>query len=575
MKKLLFLTLIFSLLSFLPCFAESHRTELDMPVYLGETEVNEVTEYDPDKKISLFSSSAVPDWLKNGGRNYYNYIGTTENGDLYQDLYDKLYKGLEIFAYDRYGNLYYYSPDEVYYLCIDISEYYGSLEGNQMFNTYFALLQDNPQIFYYGSTVRIFTTGSNAFFAMAVDNDYINGNDRITEADSITEGVLEYDEIINANMSNYAIEKKIHDKLILDNNYAYDENGDPSDAKYAHSIAGSLNNTYGGGVCESYAKTLQLLLNRYGVDNYFVCGYAGSEAHAWNMVRLDNGSYYCTDATWNDPSTSSGRHILYYRYFNMPYSEFYSNRNNSLTYFSEALPVCAEDTAYYTASYNTRVGYAENGDEVYQAPDVSEDETRITATTTESTTETTTIHTSTEGQTEVTTNFLQVIASDSVKPITISKLGSWQYGIFSNTGGYFAITTQNDSEIQVTVDEDCYIDFHIQFSGTGRLSVYIDDRLVSQYTQTTSAGIRVDKGMHKVRWVFDDLSSGGILSNICAYSLGDADFDGKVDITDAIYLVSNTTTEPNNIKYLDMDNDGRIGDADIAAIIRKAAGLTY
>ena len=81
--------------------------------------------------------------------------------------------------------------------------------------------------------------------------------------------------------------------------------------------------------------------------------------------------------------------------------------------------------------------------------------------------------------------------------------------------------------------------------------------------------------MHKVRWVFDDLSSGGILSNICAYSLGDADFDGKVDITDAIYLMSNTVTEPNNIKYMDMDNDGRIGDADISAIMRKAAGFTY
>lgn len=100
MKKLLFLTLIFSLLSILPCFAESHRTELDMPVYLGETEVNEVTEYNPDKKISLFSSSAAPDWLENGGKNYYNYIGTMENADLYHGLYDKLYKGLESFAYE-------------------------------------------------------------------------------------------------------------------------------------------------------------------------------------------------------------------------------------------------------------------------------------------------------------------------------------------------------------------------------------------------------------------------------------------------------------------------------------------
>ena len=259
----------------------------------------------------------------------------------------------------------------------------------------------------------------------------------------------------------------------------------------------------------------------------------------------------------------------------MPYSEFYSNRNNSLTYFPEALPECAEDTTYYTSSYNTRVGYAENGDAVYLAPDVSEDETRITTTTTEASTETTTVQTSTEGQAEVTTNSLQVIASNSVKPIIISELGSWQQGIFSNTGGYFACTTQNNSEIQIVVDEDCYMEFHVQFSGTGRLSVYIDDRPKAQYTGTSSAEIRVNKGIHRVRLVFDNLSSMGILSDICAYSLGDSNFDGTVDISDAIALMSGTVTELNNIKYTDMNNDGLIGEADITAIIRKAAGLAY
>lgn len=568
MKKIIFLTLLFSLLSITFCFAEEH---LGIPTYLGEAEAENITEYNPDSKVSFFSVFSEPDWLKNGSRNYYDYIGTIENGEMYQELYNRIYNSLESFAYDRYGNLYYLSADDTYYLCIDISKYYDTLDNEQIVNTFFALLQDNPQIFYHGSYIRILTSGGNAYFATSVDKTYINPEEKIAEADAITAGIAEYDLIINSNMSNYSIEKKIHDKLILDNNYAYDENGNPLMDRYAHSIAGSLNSTYGGGVCESYAKTMQLLLNRYGVDNYLVSGYAGTEAHAWNMVQLNNGNYYCTDATWDDP-TVSGQNWLYYRYFNMPYSTFYANRNNSLTYFPEAIPECANDTTYYTSSYSTRVGYADNGDVIFLAPDVREDETRIT-TTTESTTETTTVHITTEGQTEVTTNFLQVIADKTIKPITISRVGSWQYGIFSGTDRYFGLTSQNGAEIQTIVDEECYISFHVQFSGSGRLSVYVDDELVSQYTTASDSGILVGKGMHRIRWVFNELNTGGILSDVCAYYLGDADLNGKVDITDAIYMMSNTFVSPSETRHLDMDNSGSIGDDDIIAIIRKASGL--
>lgn len=50
-------------------------------------------------------------------------------------------------------------------------------------------------------------------------------------------------------------------------------------------------------VCAGYAKAMQYLLNRCGIE----CTYVTSETHAWNLVRLE-GDYYHLDVTWGDGS---------------------------------------------------------------------------------------------------------------------------------------------------------------------------------------------------------------------------------------------------------------------------------
>lgn len=72
---------------------------------------------------------------------------------------------------------------------------------------------------------------------------------------------------------------------------------------------------FGTGVCDSYSRAYNILLDRVGIGHARV----ESETHAWNAVQME-GDWYHIDPTWDDPGSAtvpvSGREN--HEYFGLP-----------------------------------------------------------------------------------------------------------------------------------------------------------------------------------------------------------------------------------------------------------------
>lgn len=76
-------------------------------------------------------------------------------------------------------------------------------------------------------------------------------------------------------------------------------------------------------VCESYAKTFELVANAVGLENVIVVGTANGGGHVWNMARFDDGEYYYIDVTWDDRGSYAS-----YTYFAKGTGYFIGTGNN-------------------------------------------------------------------------------------------------------------------------------------------------------------------------------------------------------------------------------------------------------
>ena len=134
--------------------------------------------------------------------------------------------------------------------------------------------------------------------------------------------------------STYQKVQAIYDWITRNVRYDYANLGNDSYLLQYTAYAAVINRT---AVCNGYAPLFYRLANDAGIDCRFITGTAGGY-HAWNIVRMDNGKYYCLDATWDEGQTN-------YRYFLKGTTEFgqdhtvITDENN--TYFWNQYPVSA------------------------------------------------------------------------------------------------------------------------------------------------------------------------------------------------------------------------------------------
>ena len=250
----------------------------------------------------------------------YNDFADKENGSLKQEAYNRMLKSCKTFETcesDLSGKTF----DEIVLNDLNLSI-------NDAVAVYFNFRHDNPQYYWLENQVYYsYYTGTNIIYSlqMNVYDEYLTYAERKRCNNVIDNAVKEY-AAIAANYSTVAEKAMaVHDTLIYRNDYLFNDDRTPSDSTTSHNIIGTIDKDMQGGVCESFAKTYQLLLNYLGIDNVYVV----SLDHAFSLVKLDDGKYYYVDSTWDENTKENT--INQYRWFGICKSQFENDSTSHIT----------------------------------------------------------------------------------------------------------------------------------------------------------------------------------------------------------------------------------------------------
>lgn len=156
------------------------------------------------------------------------------------------------------------------------------------------VMLDHPEIFYAdGYSFVKYTMGEEIKKVTFTGNFTCSEQERKMRESEIEEAVTRFLRGIDPEASDYEKVKAVYERVITNTDY---DRGAPDNQNICSVLL------HGDSVCQGYAKTVQYLLKRLNVPSVLVLGTVdNSEAHAWNLVRIDQ-EYYYVDATWGDAS---------------------------------------------------------------------------------------------------------------------------------------------------------------------------------------------------------------------------------------------------------------------------------
>lgn len=249
--------------------------------------------------------------------------------------------GKEKTAYDRllYGMLSYADR-------IDIRDCKLRMDGLQ--KVYSCIRNDYPELFFIPGSCNVFTSGK---LVTDCSPSYLYPKE---EALEYAKNIVQVKDLLLSQIKNlskyqqamyifnYIIDSTVYDEESF-NKFNSNNNSDDPSINTSSTILGTLFNKKA--LCEGYSRTFQYLTNACAIDCLYVTGTAKGESHAWNYILLD-GSYYCVDLTWCDPTNNGNTKT--FAYCMIDEKSFKKDRVSDVPY---ALPAC-NGTTYNYYNYN-------------------------------------------------------------------------------------------------------------------------------------------------------------------------------------------------------------------------------
>ena len=293
---------------------------------VSETAIDPAQTLSDEEILAAMTGTAAPagevNISKNNGARYAYSTLTAEE----KELYDAIVSGIE--------NLRYKICDEDAYTLEEWSKVYGMVYNQE------------PQLFYMGAKMKV-----GKLFYLTKDTAVINEMQQ--SIDAVADKLIAE---ANGKSTTFEKLKVFHDYLVFNSTFELKEEG-------SYDYNASIYNAFGSGEaqgniqCAGYAKAIQYLCDKSGIDCMVVTGETSTgQTHAWNVVDVD-GVWYNLDATWDDPIlTTANYKNIRYNYFLVPdryihdithmhVSQKKTSSGGYLTYFTP--PACTETAQNY------------------------------------------------------------------------------------------------------------------------------------------------------------------------------------------------------------------------------------
>lgn len=311
----------------------------DIPVTGDCGEVNEL-------EINGSSEDFFHDCSTNYG---FQQLDTRENAEDLKALYVNILTVLQETYYNvndieksNFGGEEYYCAGRVDYSTLELT-------NEELFQVYTTVLYDHPLVYFTNNTIMY----DGMVLYMIMDENFARGTVRADYNAKINMVMAEFEALTATADSNYEIAKLVHDEIAQTVDYAFEADGvTPKNNGPVHSIAGYVSEEKEV-VCDGYAKTFGAVLNYLDIENIFVTGRGGQReiensdgtTHAWNMVKLGNGSYYYVDVTFDDGGDLGifDTYLCAGQEFLEDHDILENGVDGNIVYFMYELPACAKE----------------------------------------------------------------------------------------------------------------------------------------------------------------------------------------------------------------------------------------